>query len=209
MKDTPKFGARLWEILEMTPFGSIPKRELELLILKSALDAGLINRTPAQVAITLKISLAKAHSYLTDLAIRSPALEDPEALSILIQALKKSEVLPEDSYITIPINDAGLRIWLERKLSESDLQQGESLRRDLVKLTPRGLLSLIDASKGLQKPATALKLIKKVVGNPSWLSLAENQWNSKTDWKDTLSVFSNAATLAQALPMLIGVLIGA
>jgi hypothetical protein len=190
-------------------FRSIPKRELELLILKSALDAGLINRTPAQVAITLKISLAKANSYLTDLALRSPALEDPEALSILIQTLKKCEVLREDSYITIPINDAGVRIWLERKLSESDLQQGESLRRDLVKLSPRGLLSLIDASKGLQKPAAALKLTKKVVGNPSWLSLAENQWSSKTDWKDTLSVFSNAATLAQALPILIGVLVGA
>jgi len=140
------FGELLWELITSRPFGSPSKRDLELTILQAAAVAGLIDETqPADVSATLRLSsIAKTHGYLADLSQRRPALQDLEALRLLADVLKQVEVLPNDKHLSIPLQRADLRIWLERKLVADGLHPGESLRRDLAKITPLSLLCLLD-----------------------------------------------------------------
>ena len=59
-----KFGEGVWDSFQKTNFGSLPKREMELLILRAAIDAGLLEDSPSRLASGLRIILTKAHGYL-------------------------------------------------------------------------------------------------------------------------------------------------
>lgn len=61
-------GKNIWENVHKTPFGSLTKRELEILLLKAAIDSGLIENHPVNVAATLRLSLTKSNGYLTDIS---------------------------------------------------------------------------------------------------------------------------------------------
>ena len=114
----PNFGEALWSQLLSRLFGSSNKRELEVMILQAAADAGLIDVTnPASTAALLSLSLSRAHGYLSNLAHRKPSLEDEAALILLGDQLSHVEALPSDKHLSIPIQRADLRIWLERKLA--------------------------------------------------------------------------------------------
>lgn len=169
-----RFGELLWPLIISCQIGSPNKRDLELTILQAASDAGLIDESqPAQVsAILHHSSIAKTHGYLADLSQRRPALQDLEALRLLADVLKRVEVLPNDKHLTILLQRADLRIWLERKLAADGLHPGESLRRDLAKITPLSLLRLLDNTAKLQKPASALRRLNQKLDEPAWVAVA-------------------------------------
>jgi len=107
------FGQALWQELVSRPFGTSNKRALEVMILQAAANARLIDETkPAATATLLSLSLARTHSYLSDLAQRRPALQDKDALILLGEQLARVEVLPTDKHLSIPLQRADLRIWL-------------------------------------------------------------------------------------------------
>ncbi|MEA3642808.1 MAG: hypothetical protein VBE63_23125, partial [Lamprobacter sp.] len=108
-----------------------------------------------------------------------------------------------DKHLSIPLHDAALRIWLERKLAAEGLHPGESLRRDVVKLTPLGLLRLLDHAKGIATPAQALAALDDVLGEPAWLQEATSTWTPKTSWRDTVSTFGSVVSIAQGLQVLL------
>lgn len=186
MEKESKFGSSLWGNIRLQPLGSLTKKELELVVMRAAIDSGLVGATPAEIAQTFRLGLAKAHGYLTDLALRSPVLKDVEAMQRLQLALRQAEVTPDRNHLAIPLNDAGLRIWLERKLASQQLQQGESLRRELVKLTPAALNKLLDSALGLQKPHVAFKALQKQFGKEAWFNEATSHWKPNTPWVDAL-----------------------
>ncbi|WP_200250063.1 hypothetical protein [Lamprobacter modestohalophilus] len=157
------------------------------------------------MAASLQLSLTKASAYLTDLALRQPPLADAEAISALTELLRTCEAVTSDKHLSIPLHDAALRIWLERKLAAERLHPGESLRHDVLKLTPRGLLRLLDRAEGISTPAEALGELDNVLGEPAWLKDAKATWTTKTSWQDTLSTFGSAATIVQGLPALLGI----
>jgi hypothetical protein len=200
-----KFGELLWPLIINRPFGTPTKRELELSILQAAADAGLIDETqPAEVSAVLRLSsITKAHSYLADLSQRREPLSDLEALKLLADVLKQVEVLPNDKHLSIPLQRADLRIWLERKLAAYGLHPGESLRRDIAKLTPISLLRLLDGTAKLQKPAAALKRLNRDLNQPAWVAVAQQEWSAKTSWADTVKTLGTVVSIANALPKLI------
>jgi hypothetical protein len=200
-----RFGELLWDLITSRPFGSPSKRDLELTILQAAADAGLIDETqPADVSAVLRLSsIAKTHSYLADLSQRRPALQDLDALKLLADVLKQVEVLPNDKHLSIPLQRADLRIWLERKLVADGLHPGESLRRDLAKITPLSLLRLLDNTSKLQKPAAALKRLNHNLDAPSWVAAAQQEWSTSTSWTETLKTFGTVVSVANALSTLI------
>ena len=61
-----KFGNILWQSLTSVPFGSISKRELEILLLQSAISSNLIHDYPVNISSILKLTLSKTNGYLTD-----------------------------------------------------------------------------------------------------------------------------------------------
>jgi hypothetical protein len=200
-----QFGELLWPLIISSPFGTPTKRELELSILQAAADAGLIDETqPAEVSAVLRLSsITKAHSYLADLSQRREPLSDLEALKLLADVLKQVEVLPNDKHLSIPLQRADLRIWLERKLAADGLHPGESLRRDIAKLTPISLLRLLDGTAKLQKPAAALKQLNRDLNQPAWVAIAQQEWTAKTSWADTVKTLGTVVSIANALPKLI------
>jgi len=200
-----RFGELLWELITSKQFGAPSKRELELTILQAAADADLIDETqPSQVSAVLRLSsITKAHSYLAYLSQRRPPLQDMEALRLLADLLKRVEVLPIDKHLSIPLQRADLRIWLERKLAADGLHPGESLRRDLAKITPLSLLRLLDNTSKLQKRAAALKRLNHTLREPSWVAIAQQEWSANTTWADTVNTFGTLVSIASALPTLI------
>ena len=171
-----RFCELAWQLITSRPFGTANKRDLELSILQAAADAGLMNETrPAEVSATLRPSLIKTHGYLADLSQRRPPLQDLDALGLLADDLSRVEVLPNDKHLSIPLQRAVLRIWLERKLAADGLHPGESLRRELAKLTPLSLLRLLDSTAKVQKPAASLKRLKRNLNQPAWVAIAQQE----------------------------------
>jgi len=87
------FGKAVWMSLLAQPLGSLTKRELELRLLRAAVDSGVIDPHPRSVAESCKFPISRAHGYLTDLALRRPPMSDIDAVKALTQAVKGSEVL--------------------------------------------------------------------------------------------------------------------
>jgi len=199
MRPELKFGDIMWRAVQKQPLGSYTKRELELILLGAAIESDLVKASPSQIAQTFRLGLTKAHGYLTDLALRSDSISDVEAVKRLALALHQAEVTPDRNHLFIPLNDAGLRIWLERKLAAQQLQQGESLRRELVKLTPAALVKVLDSASELKKPYMALNSLQKRYGKEVWFHEAKSHWKPDTPWADAfknvgLDVFVSLVT---------------
>jgi hypothetical protein len=128
-----------------------------------------VSEAPAALATSFGLSITKANAYLTDLALRQPQIADDDAIAILIELLQTSETVASEKHLSIPLQNAMLRIWLERKLAVERLHPGESLRRDIVKLTPLGLLKLIDCATGVVTPSQALDALNDSLGELAWL----------------------------------------
>lgn len=200
-----KFGERVWKTLRDQPLGSLTKRELELQLMQAAIDAGLLVNEPSGLAIELSLSLSRANGYLNDLSLRRRPISDEAAIQWLLSSLRGCEVVAGESHLSIPIADANLRIWLERKLCKLKLNPSESLRRDLIKLTPSGLIRLIGNSEGILSPFEALNSLPADMAKLPWVISANSKWKRTTTWRDTLSVLSDTTTIAGALPALLAI----
>lgn len=182
-----------------SPLGSLTKREMELTLLRAAIQSGLLEPRPEMLAAVCSIPLTRAHGYLTDLALRQPPLTDLDGIMRLVSLLSDSEVVRDESYFSIPLHDAALRIWLERKMANLRLNAGDTLRRDHVKLTPAGLVKLIGASEGILAPIQALSTLPKELQAAEWVNTAKKSWNKNTSWTEAMSVLGNTTSVAQAV----------
>lgn len=173
---------RLRELWLRQPLGSMNKRELELLLLALLLEEGCLPMDAASLSERTGITLSKAHGYLTDIALRQPVISDDDAFRRLIQLLRTAEVVQKGMALKFPVQDAALRLWIERKLARENLLQGETLRKDVVELSAGALASLLCASSLLPKPAQAAKQLKPLVGGAGWFSPFEKQARQGVDW---------------------------
>lgn len=193
------FGEKVWSKLIAQPLGSLTKRELELILLRAAVDSGLLNARAESLAETCNIPITRAHGYLTDLALRQVAMTDLEGVTALVSLLKDTEVVRDDFHISIPLHDAALRIWLERKMTRLRLNSGDTLRRDHVKLTPAGLARIIGAVDGLVSPFDALKRLPPELQEADWVKTAKKSWKKGMGWKEALGLLESSATIGQTV----------
>jgi hypothetical protein len=195
MNKIQNFGKNIWDSIMLVPLGSLSKRELELLIMKSAIDAELIENHPAFIAEQFKLSLTKSNGYLTDISLRNPILEDKVAVIEILKLIPINEILTDDSHFSIPVNNARLRIWLERKMVLIGLNPGESLRKDLIKITPAGLCRILDKSEGIISPKEAIDQLSNDFGDEEWFKEAQKNWKTETNWKDALSTINDIISM--------------
>jgi hypothetical protein len=207
MKGQEAFGEQVWTALCERPLGSLTKRGLELLLLRSAIATDLLHPFAWQVAQKFRLSLPRAHGYLTDLVLRLPELDDVEGVTRLMTALRRSEVTPYGNHLALPLYDASLRIWIERKLSTLSLHPGESIRRELVRMTAVALCRILDASDGLQKPYAALDTFPKQFKKEPWSISAKEQWEPTTPWGDALKNVG-ISSLGTVIPKLLSGMTG-
>ena len=192
----------LWQALTGQPLGSLSKHEMELAIIKSGIQAGIVQETPVAVASVFQITLRKAQTYLTELALRRPALTDTDALRQLRGLLAKIEVSTGAAYLSFAVHDAALRIWLERKMAALQLHGGDSLRLETVRLTPSGLAHLLAATDGARTPHEALFALSAEMHGYSWFKEAKKAWRKGTTWPEAIANLSNGVTLVEALSKL-------
>lgn len=165
------FGAELWCRLQQQPFGALAKRELELSILDAATKAGLLHNKPDAVASSLSLSLTKANSYLTDLALRRPALSDAEGHTQLAALLAKAEILPDNRHLSFALHNPALKIWLDRKLAANQSHHGDGIRSNIAKLSPATLLSLLaNGEANLQDPMAVFRQLEHKLGTQPWIT---------------------------------------
>lgn len=200
------FGTELWTKLLNQPYGSLGKRELELAILDAATKSGLVLETPDALASALSLSLTKANSYLTDLALRRPALSDADGHTLLAELLTKAEILPDQRHLSFAMHNPALKIWLDRKLASNQSHHGDGIRSNIAKLSPATLLSLLAISDAkLQDPAAVFKQLQDKLGAQPWITDARKQISSKTTWqqvKDAVDAGQIVIGLAQAITVL-------
>jgi hypothetical protein len=146
---------------------------------------------------------------LTDLALRQEPLTDRDAIEQLVQLLARAEVIKDETHFSVPLHDAAVRIWLERKMATLALNSGDTLGRDHVKLTPAGLAKLIASSDGLLTPFEAIKKLPKSLQKAEWVVAANKSWKKGMTWVDAMSVLGNTATIAQAILPAVLVSLGA
>jgi hypothetical protein len=165
------FVDAVWEKLRVQPLGSLTKRELELVLLRAAADADLLELRAENLATTCHIPISRAHGYLTDLALREAPLSDPDAVKALVGLLKDSEVVCDDAHFSIPLHDASLRIWLERKMALLRLNSGDSLRVVIMSYSQKTdsaiqqrfwERSVVISKNKLSDPETVLGMIRPI-----------------------------------------------
>lgn len=199
-----KFGTEVWRHITASPLGSTTKRETELALLRAAIDAGIVGSSPAEIAKVFRITLARAQGYLTELALRQQPLKDTEAVARLVAELKKCEIVNYGTYFLLPLHDAALRIWLERKVATLNLNADATVHREMVKLTPIGLARILGASEGIAKPYDALRSLPEELHNDPWVIEAKQKWNKSINWPDAINALGNTVTIAQTvIPVLL------
>jgi hypothetical protein len=206
MNKIQNFGESIWESIMLVPLGCLSKRELELLIMKSALDADLIENHTSFIAEQFKLSLTKANGYLTDISLRNPILEDKVAVIEILKLIPINEILTDDSHFSIPVNNASLLIWLERKIALIGLNPGESLRKDLIKITPGGLFRILDNSDGIISPKEAIDQLSHNFGNEIWFKEAQKVWKPQTKWSEASKMISDIGSFVESLLTIISVI---
>ncbi len=119
---------------------------------------------------------------MTDISLRDPILQDKDALLEIMRLLPQHEIITADLHLSIPINNASLRIWLERKIALIGLNPGESFRKDVIKITPAGLYKILDHSEGILSPKEAIYKLSESFKNDIWFKEAKQNWHPTTSW---------------------------
>lgn len=133
------------------------------------------------------------------------------AIVEILRLIPINEILTDDSHLSIPVSNSSLRIWLERKMVLIGLNVGETLRKDLILITPAGLIRILDNSEGIISPKEAIDLLSQDFGNKIWFIEVQKKWKPETNWKDALSttneIISFATFFSTIIPLLIKSLI--
>lgn len=194
-----EFGRNFWTWASRQPLYSMTKKGWEIAVINEAIQVGLVQDSPAEIARTFRVSVSRAKSYLSELALRQEPISDREALSAFGRHLRESEVKFVDStgLFIIQLNDLRLVHWAERKLSQLQLQAGESLRADTLKITPLGLANLLESVGDSFSPADALKELRKSFAETPWFFEAQKHVNPARDWKETISLMGDGTAIAR------------
>jgi len=87
-----------------------------------------------------------------------------------------NEILTDDSHFSIPVNNASLRIWLEKKIVFIGLNSGESLRKYLIKITPSGLFRILVTPERIISLKEAIDQLSHNFRNELWFKEAQKVW---------------------------------
>jgi hypothetical protein len=159
-------------------FGSLSKRETDLLVLRSYLEAtmdapitgAIAKADPYQIGRELNIRASRIRTMLDDLRYRYPPSED-DLRSQLLEALKNGEIIPDKNTLKIQIDDLLLRDYVRKTVRDRFGLVDTSFDRTIISLTPEKFLTLAIASQDeasqaeLEKKLKAIKL-KSELGAP-------------------------------------------
>ncbi len=130
-------------------FGSLSKRETDLLVLRSYLEAtmdapitaAIAKADPYQLGRELNIRAARIRTMLDDLRYRYPPSEE-DLRSQLSAALRKGEIVSGKNSLRIQIDDVLLRDYVRKFVRDIFGIVDTSFDRTIISLTPENFLAL-------------------------------------------------------------------
>lgn len=145
--DKEKFIKSLISELSKLPFGSLPKIELELIILHSIIESNggydNINRIEFQSA--LKLSQIKFKNKVLEAQLRFDKtnfkIEDYLKKSIL--EIDMNELIIEDKYLVLYVSNPLLLDNLKTYLDSKQIINDTSFNKNIVKIENKGLLKIL------------------------------------------------------------------
>lgn len=153
-------------------FGSLPKREADILIFDVMRDLGLLREDASvyDLMTDLRITRAKASQLLFDTAIRrfdeNPALLDAKVLHALCNARFHQDT---DKYFLLEVEDPMVNAYLKEKIRRAGFISDSSFNSALIRLPLDAVADLItDLVPDPQQGAVKAALIR--AGAPEELS---------------------------------------
>ena len=161
-----KFAVVFLENYLVGGLGSLPKREIDLLVLRAYLEAtlnvpiqtALAKADPYQLGRELNIRATRIRIMLDDLRYRY-APTDEDLNFQLLEALKEGEVVIDKNYVRIQIDDLLLRDHVRKIVKENLGIVDTSFDRTIISLTPDKFLALAVST---QDRATQEELEKRL-----------------------------------------------
>ena len=145
--DKVKFAENILEELSKLPFGSLPKSELELILLHSIIESNggydNINRIEFQSA--LKLTQTKFKNKLLEAQLRfdKTNIKVEEYLKKNIIEKDIDELIIEDKYLILYISNPLLLDNLKTYLDSKQIINDTSFNKNIVKIENKGLLKIL------------------------------------------------------------------
>lgn len=131
-------------------FGAIPKREVDLLVLRLLLQHGLVDKAMDAQRISREIQLpvSKVKTLLYELQLRDERKDEAWLKGELSRSLKHSKITvtgkDSETRIAIGIDNQLLRAEIEALLKRDGHFPDYSFNREILRLTPDAYVTLVD-----------------------------------------------------------------
>lgn len=150
--DAAAFCAAFFDVFVRNGYGSLPKREIELLVLDLLLKHSKtwsVSHPPVyELARTLKVSPRRLQTMLDDLAYRDEAKSEDWCRNALKQILKTAEIIKDESWVQFQIDDGLVRDFATAAVRKDYGIVDSSFNAAIVKLSGEKFaalaLSLLD-----------------------------------------------------------------
>lgn len=142
-----KFAENILDELSKLPFGSLPKSELELIILHSIIESngGYDNINKIEFQSALKLSQTKFKNKVLESQLRfdKPNIKVEDYLKKNIIEVELQNLIIEDKYLVLYVSNPLLLDNLKTYLDSKQIINDTSFNKNIVKIENKGLLKIL------------------------------------------------------------------
>jgi hypothetical protein len=184
-----EFSRRFLDRYCAAGFGTLPKREIDLLVFRLLIDyGGLVSVDDAQsLSRQLRLPLTKIKSFLYELHLRDDGKDEAWVIAELSQRLRHSKPTMsgtvESARVEVGIDNQLLRIEVEALLKRDGHYPDYSFNREILRMTPKAYAVLIKAVLPDSECKDLLVLLKKAAKGTveeknadNWLAIAARKF---------------------------------
>jgi hypothetical protein len=151
IKNSEAFTENILTEIEKLPFGSLPKAELELLILDSIIRSiepedpyGHIEKHFNELKTTLRLSQTQLKNKILSAQLRYDKITDSDVEKFILQALGNNNYMIENNFIVIPIFNPLLNDQAKSYFEIKRIITDTSFNKSLLKINLNGFISFIE-----------------------------------------------------------------
>lgn len=141
-----EFLTNILDVYLSPAFGSIPKRELDILFFTQLMENGFFGTNPElyDIVAKLRVTRPKARNLLYEYNLRKKTQNELDSELQLL--LSKPELVREGNYLQLEVTNPLLIDYLKAKLKKLHHITDGSFSEDIVKMTPEAFSSLLSST---------------------------------------------------------------
>jgi hypothetical protein len=212
IKNSNEFTDRILSEIEKLPFGSLPKAELELLILDGIIRSiepedpyGHIEKHFNELKTILRLSQTQLKNKILAAQLRYDKITDSDVEKFILQALGNNNYIIENNFITIPIFNPLLNDQAKSYFEIKRIITDTSFNKSLLKINLNGFISFIEQLSfinHLQKKSI-FEYLDRACAEGIIISKDKDSSRIFEVISDTTSIGANLVTIIQSITNLI------